>query len=35
VGGRIQISKGTLIGVDLGLNDQDGFAFTIGTSFGF
>jgi outer membrane protein assembly factor BamA len=35
VGGRIQVSKGTLIGIDVGLNDQDGLAFAIGTSFGF
>lgn len=35
VGGRIQISKGTLFGVDVGLNDQDWLEFTIGTSFGF
>jgi hemolysin activation/secretion protein len=35
VGSRIQIAKGTLFGLDLGVNDDQGFAFTIGTSFGF
>jgi outer membrane protein assembly factor BamA len=35
VGSRLQIAKGTLFGIDLGMNDDQGFAFTIGTSFGF
>jgi hypothetical protein len=35
LGGRIQISKGTLFGLDAGLTDRDGFGFTVGTSFAF
>lgn len=35
VGSRLQIAKGTLFGLDLGVNDDQGVAFTLGTSFGF
>jgi len=35
IGGRLQFGKGTIFGLDLGLNGDDGFGFAFGTSFAF
>ena len=34
-GGRLQFGKGTIFGLDLGLNGDDGFSFGFATSFAF
>ena len=34
LGGRLQFSKSTIFGLDLGRNDE-GFGFAVGTSFAF
>lgn len=35
LGGRLQFGKGTIFGLDVGLNRDDGFSFAFGTSFAF
>ncbi len=35
VGGRLQFGKANIFGLDIGVNDADGVAFGVGTSFAF